>query len=101
MTAAAIATINYTNQVTNVVTQALSVILSLISTFVVTTVLVSTVVHAFVLRDLFPNDLAIATSERKQKTHKKRFPLGFGSHGHAKKTENYLKFVNSDKNDLV
>ncbi|WVY97711.1 hypothetical protein V8G54_029862 [Vigna mungo] len=101
MTAAAIATINYTNQVTNVVTQALSVILSLISTFVVTTVFVSTIVHAFVLRDLFPNDLAIATSERKQKTHKKRFPLGFGSHGHAKKTENYLKFVNSDKNDLV
>ncbi|BAT94272.1 hypothetical protein VIGAN_08085600 [Vigna angularis var. angularis] len=101
MTAAAIATINYTNQVTNVVTQTLSVILSLVSTFVVATVLVSTIVHAFVLRDLFPDDLAIATSERKQKTHKKRFPLGFGSHGHAKKTENYLKFVNSDKNDLV
>ncbi|XP_027934734.1 S-type anion channel SLAH2-like isoform X2 [Vigna unguiculata] len=101
VTAAAIATINYTNQVTNVVTQALSVMLSLISTFIVTTVFVSTIVHAFVLRDLFPNDLAIATSERKRKTHKKRFPLGLGSHGHAKKTESYLKFVNSDKNDLV
>jgi len=99
MTAAAIATITYTNQVTNVVTQSLSVILSLISTFTVTTVLVSTIVHAFVIQDLFPNDLAIATSERKRKTHKKCFPLELESH--AKKIENYLKFVNSDKNDLV
>jgi len=96
VTAAAIATINYTNQVTNAFTQALSVILSLISTFIVTTVLVSTIVHAFVIQDLFPNDLAIATSERKRKTQKKCFPLGLGSR--AKKTENYL---NSDKSDLV
>ncbi|KAK7357265.1 hypothetical protein VNO80_16549 [Phaseolus coccineus] len=96
VTAAAIATINYTNQVTNVFTQALSVILSLISTFIVTTVLVSTIMHAFVIQDLFPNDLAIVTSERKRKTHKKCFPLGLGSH--ARKTENYL---NSDRSNLV
>lgn len=75
MTAAAIATITYTNQVTNVLTQALSVILSLIATFTVTAVLVSTIVHAFVLRDLFPNDLAIATSERKQKPRRKWLPF--------------------------
>ncbi|XP_020210537.2 S-type anion channel SLAH2 isoform X2 [Cajanus cajan] len=101
MTAAAIATIGYSNQVTNVVTQTLSVILSLISTFTVTSVLVSTILHAFVLRDLFPNDLAIATSEGKQKPHRKCFPLGFGSHGHAKKTENNLKSVDSDRKDFV
>ncbi|CAJ1976992.1 unnamed protein product [Sphenostylis stenocarpa] len=101
MTAAAIATITYTNEVTNVVTQSLCIILSLISTFTLTAVLVSTIVHAFVIQDLFPNDLAIATSERKRKTQKKCFPLGLGSRGHSKKTENYLKFVNSDKNDLV
>ncbi|KAL2324585.1 hypothetical protein Fmac_023643 [Flemingia macrophylla] len=88
MTAAAIATISYSNQVTNVVTQTLSVILSLISTFTVTSVLVSTIVHAFVLRDLFPNDLAIATSEAKQKPH-------------AKKTENNLKPVDSERKDFV
>lgn len=88
MTAAAIATISYSNEVTNVVTQTLSVILSLISTFTVTAVLVRTIVHAFVLRDLFPNDLAIATSERKRKARSKCFPLKLGSHDHAQKIEN-------------
>ncbi|KAK7391308.1 hypothetical protein VNO78_19722 [Psophocarpus tetragonolobus] len=101
MTAAAIATITYTSQVTNVLTQTLCVILSLISTFTVTAVLVSTIVHAFVLRDLFPNDLAIATSERKRLPNMKCFPLKLGSHGQAKKIENYTKCVNSDKNDIV
>ncbi|KAK7279885.1 hypothetical protein RJT34_24944 [Clitoria ternatea] len=100
MTAAAIATISYTNQVTNVVTQALSVILSLISTFTVTAVLVSTIVHAFVLRDLFPNDLALATSDRKPKMQRKKFHVRHRSHVHAKKIENYLNFVNSDNKDL-
>ncbi|TKY51362.1 S-type anion channel SLAH3 [Spatholobus suberectus] len=101
MTAAAIATVSYSNHVTNVVTQALSVILSLIATFTVTAVLVSTIVHAFVLQDLFPNDLAMDTSERKKKPRRKCFQLRFGSHDHAKRTENNLKFVNSDKTDVV
>ncbi|KAL5718747.1 S-type anion channel slah3 [Ranunculus cassubicifolius] len=61
MTGAAIATIRYSNEVKNPVTQSLSVLLSAISTFTVTFLLVSTMYHAFMLRDLFPNDTAIAT----------------------------------------
>ncbi|KAE9618308.1 putative voltage-dependent anion channel [Lupinus albus] len=97
MTGAAIATINYSNQVTNVMTKALSTMLSLTSSLIVTALLCSTILHAFVLRDLFPNDLAIAISNRKRKPNKKGFQL---RHGHAKEIENYLKFVNSDKHDL-
>ena len=100
MTLAAVATINYSNEVTNVVTKALSVILVLISSLTVTAILVSTILHAFVLRDLFPNDLAIAISDRKRKPRRKWFNLRNGSHDHAKEIENYLKFVISDKNDL-
>ncbi|CAL0300694.1 unnamed protein product [Lupinus luteus] len=97
MTGAAIATINYSNQVTNVMTKALSTMLSLISSLIVTALLFSTIMHAFVLQDLFPNDLAIAISNRKQKPNKKWFHL---RHGHAKEIENYLKFANSDKHNL-
>lgn len=99
MTGAAIATIRYSNQVPNVVTKALCVTLSLISTLIVTALLVSTILHAFVLQDLFPNDLAIAISDIKRKPHKKWFHIRHGSHD-SKEIENYLKFVNSDKIDV-
>ncbi|KAF5202088.1 S-type anion channel slah3 [Thalictrum thalictroides] len=70
MTGAAIATIRYSNEVKNPVTQSLAVVLSAISTLTVTSLLVSTIIHAFVLRDLFPNDIAIAISRRKIKDKK-------------------------------
>lgn len=60
MTGAAIATIRYSNEVKNPITQALAVLFSAISTLAVTSLLISTVIHAFVMRDLFPNDIAIA-----------------------------------------
>ncbi|KAL9265086.1 S-type anion channel SLAH3-like protein [Drosera capensis] len=62
MTGAAIATIRYANEVNNVVTRMLAVVLSGISSLAVTCILLTTVFHAFVLRDLFPNDVAIAIS---------------------------------------
>ncbi|XP_028786675.1 S-type anion channel SLAH2 isoform X1 [Neltuma alba] len=97
MTGAAIATIRYSNQVTNIVTKVLCVILSLISTLTVTALLVSTVLHAFVLKDLFPNDIAIAISDRRRKPHKNRwFPLRHGSSEHSKVIENFLKFSNTE-----
>lgn len=71
MTGAAIATIRYSNEVKNPVTQSMSVILSVISTLTVTALLVSTIIHAFVLRDLFPNDIAIAISRRRIKSRKR------------------------------
>ncbi|KAK4790025.1 hypothetical protein SAY86_017329 [Trapa natans] len=93
MTGAAIATIRYANEVTNVMTQALSVVLSSVATMTVTALLVTTVLHAFVLRDLFPNDIAIAISERRPiKTNMKwLFHLGHGSPD-TKDIQNYLKF---------
>ncbi|KAJ9139816.1 hypothetical protein P3X46_030514 [Hevea brasiliensis] len=72
MTGAAIATIRYSNEVTNILTRTLAVILSITSTFIVTALLVTTIVHAFVLRDLFPNDIAIAISEKRPKHHHHR-----------------------------
>ncbi|XP_057996156.1 S-type anion channel SLAH2-like isoform X2 [Hevea brasiliensis] len=101
MTGAAIATIRYSNEVTNILTQSLAVTLSIISTFFVTALLVTTIVHAFVLRDLFPNDIAIAISERRPKHHhhKKWFHRRLGSLEN-KETENYLKYATSDCKDI-
>ncbi|XP_058096105.1 S-type anion channel SLAH2-like isoform X2 [Magnolia sinica] len=75
MTAASIATIKYSNAVKNPLTQSLSIVLSAISTLTVTALLVSTIVHAFVLRNLFPNDITIAITGRRPKGSKKRSHL--------------------------
>lgn len=75
MTGASIATIRYSMEVTNCVTQSLSIALSVISTLTVMFLLATTVTHAFVLNDLFPNDISIAITETKQKTGKKRSSL--------------------------
>lgn len=60
MTGAAIATIRYSAEVNNWLTETLSVTLSAISTLIVSGLLLSTIFHAFVLHDLFPNDISIA-----------------------------------------
>ena len=64
MTSAAIATMLYASAVTTVLTRALAVGLSGIASVTVTGVLVATVYHAFVRRDLFPNDVSIAIRRR-------------------------------------
>ena len=64
MTSAAIATMLYASAVTTVLTRALAVGLSGIASVTVTGVLVATVYHAFVRRDLFPNDVSIAITQR-------------------------------------
>uniref|UniRef100_A0A2P2PJD4 S-type anion channel SLAH3-like n=1 Tax=Rhizophora mucronata TaxID=61149 RepID=A0A2P2PJD4_RHIMU len=102
MTGAAIATIRYSNEVQNILTQALAVTLSSVATLTVTALLLTTLVHAFVLRDLLPNDIAIAISDRRPKTshhHKKWFHSRHGS-AETKDIENYLKFTDSDAKDL-
>ncbi|THU72728.1 hypothetical protein C4D60_Mb04t15230 [Musa balbisiana] len=70
MTGASVATIKYSMKVTNVLTQSLSVGLSAIATFTVTALLVTTIIHAFVLRNLFPNDISIAITQKKPKFNK-------------------------------
>ncbi|KAF3789754.1 S-type anion channel [Nymphaea thermarum] len=75
MTGASIATIRYSSVVTSTITRALSVVLSSVSSLTVLALLVSTIIHAFVLRDLFPNDIAIAITQKKVKTGKKQTHL--------------------------
>lgn len=98
MTGAAIATIKYSNEVPNIVTKSLSVILSCIATLTVTSLLVTTILHAVVLRDLFPNDIAIAISERRPKTTRKWFHRRTGSAEND--IEHFLKFADADCKDI-
>jgi hypothetical protein len=65
MTGAAITSIRYSTVVDNGFTKALCVALSVISTLTVTSLFVTTLVQAFVLWNLFPNDISIAITERK------------------------------------
>lgn len=92
MTGAAIATIRYSNMVNTVVTKCLVVILCTVSTLTVTALLVATIIHAFILRDLFPNDISIAISERKPKTHRRWY-----HHRRAGSTDidQFLKYADS------
>uniref|UniRef100_M1BRN8 Tellurite resistance protein tehA n=1 Tax=Solanum tuberosum TaxID=4113 RepID=M1BRN8_SOLTU len=92
MTGAAIATIKYSIMVNTVVTKCLVVILCTLSTFTVMGLLVTTIIHAFVQRDLFPNDISIAISERKPKTHRRWY-----HHRRAGSTDidQFLKYADS------
>ena len=81
----------YSNKVTSVFTKVLCVGLSFISSIIVLALLVTTIIHAFVHKDLFPNNNAIAISDRKKITHK-WFP---GSDENTKVIETYLKFANT------
>ncbi|KAK3139669.1 hypothetical protein QOZ80_5AG0387460 [Eleusine coracana subsp. coracana] len=67
MTGAAVATIRYSTEVDNGFTKAMCVALSAVATFTVVALFATTMVHAFVLRNLFPNDICIAITERKGK----------------------------------
>ncbi|PKA59042.1 S-type anion channel SLAH3 [Apostasia shenzhenica] len=69
-TSAAIATIHYSVEVNNHLTKAIAVALSTISTFTILVLLIATILHAFVFCDLFPNDIAIAITEKKPKSRK-------------------------------
>ncbi|ONK55203.1 uncharacterized protein A4U43_UnF6460 [Asparagus officinalis] len=71
MTGAAIATIRYSMKVTNTLTKSLSIGLSMTAAFIVMALLVATMIHAFVLHNLFPNDIAIAITEKRPKSSKK------------------------------
>ncbi|WOL14680.1 S-type anion channel SLAH2-like isoform X1 [Canna indica] len=70
MTGFSIATIKYSMEVTNALTQTLSVGFSVISTFTVSALFITTIIHAFVLHDLFPNDIPIAITQKRPKFSK-------------------------------
>ncbi|KAL8224009.1 hypothetical protein R6Q57_019484 [Mikania cordata] len=95
MTGAAIATIRYSTEVSNIVTKTLLVTLSVIATLTVFGLLVTTILHAFVMRDLFPNDIAIAISDRKPTAAPKWF-----HRSSENDIEHYLKYVTSNEKDV-
>ncbi|GAB2293990.1 hypothetical protein Dimus_028206 [Dionaea muscipula] len=97
MTGAAIATIRYANEVNNVITKILALVLSGISFLTVTSLLITTVVHAFVLQDLFPNDIAIAISNAPPEPQR-WFHLR-NTTTQAKHFENYLRFLHFDSKE--
>ncbi|XP_040384532.1 S-type anion channel SLAH3-like isoform X1 [Oryza brachyantha] len=67
MTSAAIASIRYSSEVKNAFTQSLCIALSVLATLTVAALFLTTLLHAAVHRDLFPNDISIAITERKLK----------------------------------
>uniref|UniRef100_A0A0D6QYG5 Uncharacterized protein n=1 Tax=Araucaria cunninghamii TaxID=56994 RepID=A0A0D6QYG5_ARACU len=71
-TGAAIATIKYSNKINNPFTRTAAVALSAVSSLTVSSLLVATLLHAFVWGTLFPNDNAIAITEKKHKKKKNR-----------------------------
>ncbi|KAI3453531.1 hypothetical protein Pfo_010194 [Paulownia fortunei] len=71
MTTASIATIKYAEQVPSVISKGLALALSFLSSTMVSILFVSTLLHAFVWQTLFPNDLAIAITKRRQGKEKK------------------------------
>lgn len=99
MTGAAIATLRYSLEVSNVITKSLSIVLCVIATITVTALLVTTIFHAFVRRDLFPNDIAIAISDKRPKAVRKWYHRRNGSTD-TKEIEQYLKFTDSNGKDI-
>ncbi|XP_037472738.1 S-type anion channel SLAH2-like [Triticum dicoccoides] len=67
ITSVAVATVLYASEVDNVLMRALAVGLSGIAVVTITGVLATTVYHAFVRKDLFPNDVSIAIMRRRPK----------------------------------
>lgn len=101
MTGAALATIRYSDVVTNPVTKSLTLILCFVATLTVAALFVTTIIHAFVLRDLFPNDVAIAISERRRsKSTRRWYHRKSGSNSDSSGIEQYLKYSNSDEKDI-
>ncbi|XP_066365035.1 S-type anion channel SLAH2-like [Miscanthus floridulus] len=64
MTSVAIATTMYASSVNSLVSRALAIGLAGIASVTLTGVLVTTMYHAFVRKDLFPNDVSIAIMQR-------------------------------------
>lgn len=71
MTTVSIASIKYSEAAPSAVSKGLALTLSFMSSAMVSILFVSTLLHAFVWRTLFPNDLAIAIKKRRLAKEKK------------------------------
>ncbi|CAI9755387.1 unnamed protein product [Fraxinus pennsylvanica] len=93
MTTASIATIKYAEEVPTVISKGLAVALSFMSTTMVAIIFMSTLLHAFVWHTLFPNDLAIAITKRRQGKEKKPLKKAYDIRRWTKQSP--LSFVTS------
>ncbi|KAH0643177.1 hypothetical protein KY290_034782 [Solanum tuberosum] len=80
MTTVSIATIKYAEEVPSFITKALALALSFMSTTMVCILFVSTLLHAFVWKTLFPNDLAIAITKKRYSKDKKPLMKRWAKH---------------------
>lgn len=71
MTTVSVATIKYAEEVPAFISKSLALGLAFMSSTMVSVLFVSTLLHAFYWHTLFPNDLAIAITKRKQGGEKK------------------------------
>ncbi|KAH0921374.1 hypothetical protein HID58_021392 [Brassica napus] len=77
MTTASVATIKYAEAVPCFPSRALAITLSFISSAMVCVLFVSTLLHGFVWQTLFPNDLAIAITNKRLTKEKKPFKRAY------------------------
>ncbi|XP_066316867.1 S-type anion channel SLAH2-like isoform X1 [Miscanthus floridulus] len=102
MTSAAIASIRYSSEVKNAFTQCMCIGLSAAATLAVAALFLTTVLHAVVHRDLFPNDISIAITERRRSKPLvgEKMLLRLRSAGGRKKLQRALSTAPSDAADL-
>ncbi|XP_062074466.1 guard cell S-type anion channel SLAC1-like [Humulus lupulus] len=77
MTTASVVSIKYAEEVPSIPSKGLAITLSFMSSAMVSVLLVSTLLHAFVWRTLFPNDLAIAITNKRINKDKKPFKKAY------------------------
>ncbi|XP_022923216.1 guard cell S-type anion channel SLAC1-like [Cucurbita moschata] len=77
MTTASVATIKYAEHVPTIVSKGLALTLSFMSSTMVSLLFVSTLLHAFVWKTLFPNDLAIAITKKRLIKDRKPFKKAY------------------------
>ncbi|XP_028762761.1 guard cell S-type anion channel SLAC1 [Neltuma alba] len=96
MTTASVATIKYAEQVPSVISKGLALGLSFMSSTMVSVLFVSTLLHAFVWHTLFPNDLAIAITKRRQGREKKPLKKAYDIKRWTKRALTKNNSVNKD-----
>ncbi|KXG31513.1 S-type anion channel SLAH2 isoform X2 [Sorghum bicolor] len=102
MTSAAIASIRYSSEVKNAFTQCMCIGLSAAATLAVAALFLTTLLHAVVYRDLFPNDISIAITERRRSKPLvgEKMLLRLRSAVGTKKLQQALSTAQSDAADL-
>jgi tellurite resistance protein TehA-like permease len=102
MTSAAIASIRYSSEVKNAFTQCMCIGLSAAATLAVAALFLTTVLHAVVHRDLFPNDISIAITERRRSKPLigEKMLLRLRTAGGSRKLKQALSTAPSDAADL-